>query len=142
MTSTKSDRDALARLADAFVEDILDASDEEILAEAREDYTDPAAAAAQTKMLFDKAAAAAGKGRLAAARAAVAAQRGAATVTRLDPAEARRRLQRVLTRDPEMARQLTHAARNDQGTGLSDSEVQGLLEDLAELGISTEPDER
>jgi hypothetical protein len=33
------------------------------------------------------------------------------------------------------------AARKDQGKGLSDSEVQDLLDDLADLGISTEPGE-
>ena len=141
MTSKKSDREALARLADAFVEDILNASDEDILAEAREDYPDPDPAAARARALFDKAAGAAGKNRLAAARAQLAAQGVPATVTRLDPAEARRRLQRALTRDPAIARRLTRAARNDQGAGLSDNEVQGLLEDLEELGISIERDE-
>jgi hypothetical protein len=141
MTGTKSDRDPLARLADAFVDDILNASDEDILAEAKEDHPDPAAAAAQAKALFEKAAAVAGKGRLVAAHAALAQQRGPATVIRLDPAEARRRLQHVLTRDPDLARRLTHAARKDQGKGLSAGEVQDLLDDLAELGISIEPGE-
>ena len=141
MTGTKSDREALARLADAFVEDILNANDEDILAEAKEDYSDPAAEVAQARALFEKAAAAAGKSRLEAARAELARQRGPATVTWMNPTEARRHLQRVLTRDPELAHRLTQAARKDQGTGLTDNEVQGLLEDLAELGISTDTDE-
>jgi len=140
MTGTKSDRIALARLADAFVEDVLNASDEDILAEVREDHPDPAAAAAQARGLFEKAAAAAGKGRLAAAQAALAQQRGPANVAQLDPADARRRLQRILTRDPEMAHRLTLAARKDQGQGLSDNDVQGLLEDMAELGITPDDD--
>ena len=116
----------------------LNASDEDILAEAREDYPDPAAAMAQARALFDKAAAAAGKRRLAVAQAALAQQRGPASVIRLDPAEARRRLRRILTRDPEMAHSLTLAARKDHG--LSDNDVQGLLEDMAELGITPDDD--
>lgn len=141
MTGTKSDRTALTRLADAFVEDVLNASDEDILAEAKEDCPNPPAAAAHTKALFERAAAAAGKERLDAARAALAQQRGPATVTRLDAAEARRRLQQVLTRDPDMAHRLTLAARKDQGQGLSDNDVLGLFEDLAELGITPDAGE-
>ena len=38
----RNQRNALARLADALVDDILNASDEEVLAEAEEDGIDPA----------------------------------------------------------------------------------------------------
>ena len=141
MTGTKSDRTALARLANAFVEDVLNASDEDIMAEAREDHLDPATAAAHARALFEKAAATAGKGRLAAARSALSQGRRPATVTRLDAAESRRRLQQALTRDPDLARRLTLAARKDQGQGLSDNDVRGLLEDLTELGIMPDADE-
>ena len=37
----KKERNALDRLADALVDDILNASDEEVLAEAEEDGIDP-----------------------------------------------------------------------------------------------------
>ena len=139
MTGRKTDRAALLRLADAFVEDILAASDEEILAEAREDRADPAATAARGRALFDTAMIAAGKNRLATAKAALAQQQKPATIIKLDPAEARRRLERVLRQDPDTARKLTLAARN--GQGLSDNDVQGLLQDLADLGIDTDREE-
>jgi hypothetical protein len=142
MTGTKSDRTALTRLANVFVDDVLNASDEDILAEAREDHPDPAAAAAQAKALFEKALILAGKGKLGAARTALAQHRVSASVVRLDPAAARRRLEQILTRDPDMAHKLTLAARKDQGQGLSDNDVQGLLDDLAELGILSEPGEQ
>jgi hypothetical protein len=138
MTGKRSDHTALIRLADAFVKDVLNESDEDILAEACEDHADPATAAAQTRGLFEKAMAMAGKGRLAAAKAALAKRPLSPTVARLDPAEARRRLDRILAHDPDTARKLTLAARN--GQGLSDDDVQGMLDDLAELGITPDHD--
>lgn len=138
MSGNESDRTAVLRLADAFVEDMLNASDEDIFAEAREDHADPAAAAAHARMLFERAVTHVGKSKLAAAKAALARRPLSAIVTRLDPMEARRRLANVLTRDPDTARKLTLAAR--KGQGLSDNDVQGMLEDLAELGISPDDD--
>src|SRR5258708_24089914 len=71
MTGAGSDRTALTRLAEAFVDDVLNASDEDILAEAHEDHSDPAAVAAQAKVLFEKAVILAGKGKLTAVRTAL-----------------------------------------------------------------------
>ena len=138
MTGKNSVRAALGRLADALVEDILNASDEEMLAEARHDHADPDAVVTAMRVQFEKAVLAAGKARLDAARAAVAGLRPAGAVTRLAPAEARQRLERAMTQDPETARKLTLAAR--KGEGLSDSDVTGMLEDLAELGLIPGPD--
>ena len=131
----RSDRDALDRLAEALVEDILDASDQDILAEIREDGGDPAAVAAGARALFEKAVATAAKARLAAAKQAVAADRNqTGVVTPFDPAKARLRLDRIVASDdPETARKLTLAAR--KGEALSDGDVRGMLEDMEELGI-------
>ena len=131
----QSDRDALDRLADALVEDIINASDQDILAEIKEDGGDLAAVAAGVRELFEKAVTTAAKARLAAAKLAVATDRSrSAVVTPLDPAAARRRLERIVANDdPETARKLTLAAR--KGEGLSDDDVRGMLEDMEELGI-------
>ena len=137
MTGTKrSDRDALDRLADALVEDILDASDQAILAEAGEDDDDPRAIAAGARALFERAKSMRAKARLADARAAVAADKRRSTViASLDPVTARRLLERIVANDdPETARKLTLAARKE-GEGLSDDDVRGMLEDLEELGV-------
>jgi hypothetical protein len=133
-------REAIDRLEDALVDDILAASDEDILAEAREDGTDPEAVAAAMQALFEQAL---GKVRLAAAKAAVAAERRrpAADVIPLDPAAARRMLDRALARDPETASRLTMAARKARGAILSDEEVRGLLQDFQELGALPPPEE-
>jgi hypothetical protein len=137
-------QEALDRLDDILVNDILSASDGEILAEAREDGIDPDAVAAEMRALFDQTAAADGKARLAAAKAAAAAERHRpATVIPLEPAAARRLLDRALVRDPETASKLTLAARKFKGAVLSDEEVRGLLEDFQELGAlppSEEPE--
>lgn len=138
-----SKRAALDRLAQALVDDVLTATDAEILAEAKEDGTDPAATAARLKGIYRNALANAGKARLAAAKAAVGADRRSARpgiITALDPTAARARLEAVLKRDPETLNKLTLAAR--KGEGLSDADVQGLLDDLEELGILPSEDNK
>ena len=141
MTDPKSDRAALDRLADALAEDILNASEQDILAEVKEDGEDRAAIAAEVQALFAKAKAKVAKLQLAEAKAGAAASRRRPTnVIRLDRAKERKILDWALTRDPQTAAKLTLAAR--KGEGLSDEDVHGMLEDLAELGIPLpSPDE-
>jgi hypothetical protein len=81
------DHKALENLEGALVEDILSTSDEDILAEAREEGIDPEALAANMRASFEKTIAANRKARLTAARAAVAADRAhRATDLPRDPA--------------------------------------------------------
>ena len=136
MTTNSNDaRDALKRLADALAEDVLSAPDGEILEDAAEIYGDPEKLAADMLKLFEQTASEQGKERLAAARLAVAAdRRRPAAVVRLPPAVARRRLQQLIAADPETARKLTAAAR--KGERLSDDDVQSMLEDFEELGVT------
>jgi hypothetical protein len=141
MTVKRSNRAALDQLANALVENILNATDKEVLAEAHEDYENPAQAATNARALFETAVAVVAKRKLTAAKAAVAADLGSPrTVIRLDPSQARRRLERMLARDPETASKLTLAAR--KGQGLSDEDVQGMLEDLEVLGIPPDSDDQ
>jgi hypothetical protein len=134
MTAPKDeDREALERLENALMEDILAASDDDILAEARDDGTDPETVAAAVRALFESTVAAKRKARLRAAKAAVAANRAPSVVDLpSDPTEARRLLERVLARHGN----LTAAARKGRGGTLSDEEVYGLLEDFRDIGIS------
>lgn len=136
-------RRALARLRAALIEDILTASDESILAEAKQDGHDPEVVARDMRALFEETVAAGNKAALAAAKAAVAADhRRSATIIPLDPALARRRLARLFVQHPQEAKSLTMAARKGSSGDFSDEEVQGLLEDFEELGLSVpeEPD--
>lgn len=137
-----SDREALDRLADALVEDVLGASDAVILAETKEDGEDPEIVADAMRALFEKVVAADGKTRMAAARAAVAAdRRRSAVVIPFDPIAARRLLDRALARDPEAANKLTMAARKGKTGDLSDDEVRSLLEDFRDLGALPPPND-
>jgi hypothetical protein len=136
----KKERAALARLADVFVDDILQASDEEILAEFTESHGDPAKNAADTRALFERTVLATNKRRLKAAQAGVAANRIPANVApAIDIAEARQRLHRILASGATDAK-LTLAARKENE--LSDSDVFGMLEDLQELGALPPDDDK
>ncbi len=129
----KNEHAALDRLADALVDDILNASDEDILAEITEEYGDPARIAAEMRALFERTVLEAGKAKLALAKQAAAeARQKGATVLSIDPAEARRRYER-------MTANLTLAAR--KGEGQSERDVDGAIEDLAELGAFDEEDD-
>jgi hypothetical protein len=131
----KKERAALDRLADAFVDDILQTSDEEILAEFTESHGDPAKNTADMHALFERTVLATNKRRLKAAQAGVAASRTLARVTpvpAINIAEARQRLRRILASGTADVK-LTLAARKEDE--LSDSDVLGILEDLQELGV-------
>lgn len=132
MTGRKDkERQALDRLADALVDDIMNTSDEDILAELKEEGVDPDRHAADMRARFEKAVIAANKTKLMAAKAAVAADRGprpASASAPIDMAEARSRLRRAMASQP-----MTLAARNE--TEMTDSDVLGMLEDLRNLGV-------
>ncbi len=126
---------ALDRLTEKLVEDVFLASDAEILAEAKEEGRDVAGDAARSRAIFAKAVAAQGKRKMAAARAALDSRAALVTLAsrRLTPEQARATLARALRAAPDAATKLTMAARKEQG--LSDADVYGILEDLADLGL-------
>ena len=132
-------QEELNRLADALVEDILSAPDDELLADFREDGYDPQRNATELRELFRRSLLAAKKRRMSDAKAGVAAVRqadqtdGGGVV--VDIAAARARLQSLIERHQG---QLTMAARNEGE--LSDADVLGMLKDFAELGLF-DPDE-
>jgi len=132
MTGRKErERQALDRLADALVDDILNTSDEDILAELKEEGVDPDRQAANMRAQFEKAVIAANKAKLTTAKAAVAADRGprlGSASGPIDMVEARRRLRNAMASQP-----MTLAARNE--TEMTDSDVLGMLEDLKDLGV-------
>jgi len=134
-------REALKRLADALVDDILNTSDGDILAEFRETHGDPDRHAVEMRDLFEKTVIAANKRRLAAAKAGVAASRRSRPTIAMpvDITEARRRLRAIL-QAPNAPRRFTLAARKE--SELSDADVLGMLDDLRELGLFLPDDEK
>jgi hypothetical protein len=135
MTERKnSGREALDRLADFLVEDVLSASDTDILAELKEEGIDPESDAACMRTLFERTVLEANKRRLQAARAAVQAGKSAQRPANalFDIQEARRRLRSVLEQKG-MPQRLTMAARKE--SELSDADVLSMAQDLDELGL-------
>lgn len=131
----KKERKALNRLADALVDDILSASDEDILAEFRETHGAPDRNAAELRNLFEKSILVANKKRLVAAKAGAAAIRRPVRVSSTGPIDmqaARARL-RAIANTPGIPQRVTLAARKENE--LSDNDILGVLEDLRELGV-------
>ena len=130
----------LEKLSEALVEDILSASDEEILSEAKEEYRNPQEEADAVLLLFEKARTMSAKKRLLAAREAIEQEKPLrAKVIPLNALQARRKLESILHEHPEATSEFTLAAR--KGTDLSDADVLGMLEDLQDLGLYIPDDE-
>jgi hypothetical protein len=117
----------LERLQDALIEDLVSASDEEVLGEAREDGLDPAVVSTEMLSLLEAAELRVGKAKMAAAKV------GAAAARRLVPRGPTNvgGMRASAANDAE-ARRLTTAARN--GTEQSERDLKGVAEDLVELG--------
>jgi hypothetical protein len=129
----KDNREALDRLMFAMVDDLLNASEDELIAEILEEGRNPTEEADAARMVIELAARQSGKARLMVAKDALAAAKStrAQTVVRLDVAEARRRLAAILQQNAGNGVSL--AARNE--SELSDSDVFGMLADFDELGV-------
>ena len=140
MTGTdKKGREALARLADVLVDDLLAASDQEIVAEFVETQGDPAKNAEAMRILFEKSVLKANKNRLHTAQAGLAADQAAPANPKIvSMTNVRARLKRALATCPPEVK-VTLAARNENE--LSDADVLGMLQDLEELGIVVSGDE-
>ena len=126
-------REQLDRIEEALVETILAASE----AELREDMIargeDPEKCLARLEEIIAGAKAACGKRRFERAKSELKDWRsGQGKVVELDRAAARARFEKIRSRDPELASKMMMAARN--GEGLSDRDMDGLLEDIAKLG--------
>lgn len=139
MSGSGKKKDALIPLIDALIEDVLATSDQEILAEFIETKNDSAQNSEAMRALFEKSLIKSNKSRLRDAQAGLAADRAAIAPAKIiNIANVRQRLRRVLAACPPEIK-LTLAARNE--SELSDSDVQGMLQDLEELGI-VDPEEQ
>ncbi|MGH9890746.1 MAG: hypothetical protein ACREA0_01925 [bacterium] len=134
-------RNELDRVADAMIEDILATPDEEIIAEAREDYGDPGRVADEVRGVYERARLVVGKGKLQAAKAAIASARTSYSHGPLgivDIVSARHFIARIAVNDPDIDQRITLAARNLDD--LSDDDVIRIINDLRELGAFQEGD--
>lgn len=128
----------LERLADAHVNEIINAPDKQILAEAEEEYGDVSKAAQHVNDLINRARAAVGKKKLAAARASLEQDRFARQCKAVNyPLERKQKIiQEFAAASSEQRTALTLAAR--KGGDLSESDLDVVLEALFELGAIDE----
>jgi hypothetical protein len=136
--NNKKERQPLSRLVEALVEDILAASEEDILAEEAEAGADPAKTADAMQALFEKSVLLSNKDKMRRAKAGADAARYVVVVPMATAAaNPREYLRRVLASRPSGV-PITLAARNE--SELSDEDVLGMLQDLEELGITLPKD--
>lgn len=125
---------ALNRLLEELVDDLMNLSDAELLAELAADGLDVDAEAAAARDAIAGGVVRAGQLRLATARAAVSRDRKARLVR--TPLRADRRdavLARFANDDSKLRSRLTMAAR--KGEGIAEKEMDAILDDLRELGV-------
>lgn len=132
-----TNRHAIDSLAASLIDDVLNMSDEELLAELQADSEDVKISSQMADDTLNRARATCGKAKLAAAKKAVFADKQRIpTKTCLNPDQARRRLKEALDNYPESHGRLTLAARKSEG--LSDNDLLILLDGLDELGITSQ----
>lgn len=136
MTRPKNDADRLRYLVDAIEESFLSASDDEIVDDIRLQGRDPEAAADAVRQLIQAQIKAERQKALHAAKqglriASLSRPRNSPIPS--DAGQRRSLLDRIMSGRAAIPMEMTLAFR--EGKGMSDEDVAGLLEDLAELGL-------
>jgi hypothetical protein len=127
-----SARQQLQRIEDALVEAILASSESELREDIEARGEDPAERLANVSEVITKAKAAGARRRFERIKLELGAWRKSQPkVATFDRQLMRARLEKIIGRDPEFAAKVSMAARN--GAGLPETDVEGLLEDLAKL---------
>ena len=125
-------REQLDRIEDALIESILGASEAELREEMAERGEDPDKCLLRMEHIIAGAKVASGKRGMERAKSELQEWRtGKAKTLKFDREAARSRFEKMRSRDPELASKMLLAAR--KGEGLSESDVEGLIEDLAKL---------
>jgi hypothetical protein len=139
MTKAKNDTcEKSLWLTDALVDDVLNLSDDEILAEAREDYDDPNRAAQEVSNAIQNVLLKRRKARLLVAQKAYQEHLGrSAKLTRtLSFSEKRALIQRIKSNDAAFNEKLTMAARKEDE--LSENDLDSIINAFLELGLIDE----
>jgi hypothetical protein len=124
-------REQLDRIEDALIESILGASEAELREEMAERGQDPDKYLLRMEQIMAAAKAAGGKRRMERAKSELQDWRAREKTLKFDREAARARFERIRSRDPELASKMLLAAR--KGEGLSERDMEGLIEDLARL---------
>jgi len=122
-------------VADAFAEDILDLSDDEVMREAQEKYRDVELEISNTRNVINSAVMKSRKSKLAAAREHLDSNRNQnhpTNILSLSIGDKRK----LITQAKQSVDSLTLAARNEEE--MTESDADGLLQDLIDLGVIDE----
>ena len=143
MSSPKNHMEKLRALLDAVEEDILRASDEEIIEDTKTAREDPEASAQHVQSLIQSGIKRQRQKKLRAAREgynrSAARQQRSTSPLPDDSAERRALLDGILASHGNVPREITMAFR--EGKHMSDDDVASILDDLVELGILAEKNE-
>jgi hypothetical protein len=132
MTDHEEKQVGLRRLKEAMADDIVKASDQEILSQFAEDFGSPEANAARMRASFENAVLLANKDRLYAARAGLAAREASDAMPAVPIGEARNLVRQVLA---EHANDETFTLAARKESELSDDDILDMLEAMRELGL-------
>jgi hypothetical protein len=125
-------REQLDRIEDALIESILAASEAELREEMAERGEDPDKFLLRMEQIIADAKAACGKRRMERAKSELQEWRAEQPKTlKFDREAATARFEKMRSRNPELASKMLLAAR--KGEGLSEKDMEGLLEDIARL---------
>jgi hypothetical protein len=125
-------REQMDRIEDALIESILGASEADLRKEMAERGEDPDRCLLRIEQIIADAKAVCGKRRMERAKSELQEWRaGQPKTLKFDREAARARFEKMRSRDPELASKMLLAAR--KGEGLSEKDMEGLLEDLARL---------
>jgi hypothetical protein len=127
-----SARNQLWSIEDALVEAILASSESELREDIEARSDDPAKRLANINLVITRAKAVSAKMRFERIKLELANWRASEpAVVTFNHQIMRARLEKIIKRDPEFAAKVSMAAR--KGAGLPDTDMEGLLEDLAKL---------
>jgi len=125
-------REQLDRIEDSLIESILGASEAELREEMIERGEDPDRFLLRIEQIIAGAKTACSKRRMERAKFELQEWRaGQARTLKLDREAARARFEKIRSHDPDLASRMLLAAR--KGEGLSERDIEGLIEDLAKL---------
>ena len=132
-----TESEQLDLLADTLVQDILELSDEEVVVEAKDRFSDPKPEIDRLRSVIDSALLRASKTKLTEARISLAAYKKDSpsnNVVALSTAQKRTLIERFTAQDTELQQKLTLAARKGEGIQ-TENDIEGMFEDLIELGL-------
>lgn len=140
MTTKLTNLEQLERLTKVLVEDIIELSDEEILAEAQEQFDDPTEEIKRLRDVINNALLRAAKTKLTTAKNQVNVYKQESlksNVVHLSITEKHTAIKNFTTLDPELQQKLTLAARKGEGIK-TENDIEGMFEDMVELGLIDE----